>query len=167
MSSPVVADLTRADLNDVLEIEAAQFDDPWTIQILRDELSSTSRRYTKATVQGELMGYLGLMLIESEAHVNTLATRPAAESAGVATALLLDGIRTMIARGVSDLTLEVASRNLRAQRLYERFGFAPVGIRKGYYPKSGDDAIVMWVHDVHDESYTERLAHIERVTAPK
>ena len=68
---------------------------------------------------------------------------------------------SVVERGVRDVTLEVASKNLRAQRLYTRFGFAPVGVRRGYYPKSGDDAIVMWVRDVHVASYTQRLARIE------
>jgi ribosomal-protein-alanine N-acetyltransferase len=155
--------LEHADLDDVLVIERAQFDDPWTRTVLRDELDDPSRRYTKATVDGTLVGYLGLMVLdaESEAHVNTLATAPASEGRGIATALLLEAIRALVARGVRDVTLEVATRNLRAQRLYTRFGFAPVGVRRGYYPRSGDDAVVMWVRDVDTPSYAARLSAIE------
>jgi ribosomal-protein-alanine N-acetyltransferase len=118
-------------------------------------------------LDGRLAGYLGLMLVDTEAHVNTIATAPQAEGRGVATALLVDGIRAVVARGVRDVTLEVASRNERAQRLYGRFGFAPVGIRRGYYPKSGDDAVVMWVRDVDDPAYEDRLARIEGAKAPR
>lgn len=164
MTTPEIAELARGDLDAVLAIEAAQFDDPWTLRVLRDELASSSRRYSRATLDGEIVGYLGLMLIDTEAHVNTIATTPAAEGRGVATALLLEGIRAVITRGVRDVTLEVASRNERAQRLYTRFGFAPVGVRRGYYPKSGDDAVVMWVRDVHDTTYADRLARIERAS---
>jgi len=158
---PIVSALEVGDLESVLAIEHAQFDDPWSLPVLRGELAAPSRRYTKAAVNGEVAGYLGLMVLDLEAHVNTLATAPGSEGHGVATALLLDGLRAMVAVGVRDVTLEVASRNARAQRLYARFGFAPVGIRRGYYPKSGDDAVVMWVRDVHLEAYERRLAAIE------
>lgn len=159
----LIAALERADLEEVHVIECAQFDDPWSLQVLRDELDDPSRRYTKATVDGALVGYLGMMIVDSEAegHVNTIATLPGHEGAGIATALLVEGIRAVAAAGVRDVTLEVASRNLRAQHLYTRFGFAPVGVRRGYYPRSSDDAIVMWVRDVHLPSYADRLASIE------
>ena len=165
MSGPLVSLLTRGDLPDVLAIEKAQFDDPWSLRMLRDELDDRSRRYTKATIDDELVGYLGVMVIDAECHVNTVATAPGVEGSGVATALLLEGIRVVVGAGVRDLTLEVASRNLRAQRLYERFGFAPVGVRRGYYQRSGDDAIVMWVRDAHLPSFTARLEAIEGAMA--
>ena len=159
--SPVVAPLSRADLHEVVAIERAQFDDPWSMRTLREELEDPSRRYTKAVANGVLAGYCGMMLIDAEAHINTIATAPHMEGRGVATALLLEGIRAVVTAGVRDLTLEVASRNLRAQRLYERFGFAPVGIRRGYYQRSRDDAIVMWVRDAHAPSFSARLDAIE------
>ena len=167
MTVTKIDELTRADLPEVLRIEAVQFDDPWTMRILRDELASPTRRYTKASLDGALAGYLGLMLLEAEAHVNTLASAPEAEGKGVATALLCEGLRAVIDLGVRDVTLEVASRNLRAQQLYTRFGFAPVGIRRNYYPRSGDDAVVMWVRDVHARSYVDRLDQIEGAHRPR
>ena len=163
MTAPVVSPLAHGDLDEVLVIERAQFDDPWSLQVLRDELDDPSRRYTKATLDGQVAGYLGMMLLdaESEAHVNTLATSPGSEGRGIATALLVDGLRAVAKAGIRDVTLEVASRNLRAQRLYVRFGFAPVGVRRGYYPRSSDDAVVMWVRDVDTPSYAARLSAIE------
>jgi [ribosomal protein S18]-alanine N-acetyltransferase len=160
--SPVVSPLAHGDLEEILVIERAQFDDPWSLQVLRDELDDASRRYTKATLDGVVAGYLGLMVLdaESEAHVNTLATAPGSEGHGVATALLAEALRSVAELGIHDVTLEVASRNLRAQRLYVRFGFAPVGVRRGYYPRSSDDAVVMWVRDVDTPSYAARLSAI-------
>ena len=163
MTALAISRLEDVDLDEVLVIENAQFDDPWSLKTLREELEDPSRRYTKATSDRAVVGYLGCMLLEteSEAHVNTLATAPGEEGHGVATALLVEGLRAIVDLGVRDVTLEVASRNLRARRLYARFGFAPVGMRRGYYPRSGDDAIVMWVRDVHAPSYASRLATIE------
>ena len=62
--------------------------------------------------------------------------------------------------GARHLSLEVAASNERAQTLYRRFGFAPVGVRKGYYPITGEDAFVMWAYDIDGPAYAERVASI-------
>ena len=163
MTVPDISPLVHADLDEILVIERAQFDDPWSLQVLRDELDDPTRRYTKATIDGTIVGYLGLMVVDaaSEAHVNSIATASGSEGTGIATALLVEGLRAVAALGIDDVTLEVASRNVRAQRLYGRFGFAPVGVRRGYYPRSSDDAVVMWVRDIGTATYRERLLAIE------
>ena len=51
--------------------------------------------------------------------------------------------------------------NEPAQALYRRFGFAPAGVRKGYYRDPVEDALVLWAHDIHLPEYAERLAAIE------
>jgi len=51
--------------------------------------------------------------------------------------------------------------NAGAQELYRRFGFVPAGVRKGYYAETGEDALVMWAHDVDGPAYGERLREIE------
>ncbi|HEY2214204.1 MAG TPA: GNAT family N-acetyltransferase, partial [Acidimicrobiales bacterium] len=76
---------------------------------------------------------------------------------GVATTLLMDGIATLLPAGIKHLTLEVAAGNEAAQSLYRRFGFAPVGVRKGYYQVSGEDALIMWAYDIDTPEYAERL----------
>ena len=85
-----ISEVLRADLDSIHAIEVAQFDDPWSTRVLRDELEAPNRRYTKAARGGAVVGYLGLMLVDAEAHVNTIATAPTAEGTGVATALLAE-----------------------------------------------------------------------------
>jgi ribosomal-protein-alanine N-acetyltransferase len=70
--------------------------------------------------------------------------------------------RAAVDRGCHDLTLEVRMSNSGAQSLYQRFGFVPAGVRKGYYPETGEDALVMWANDVDTELYAARLREIER-----
>ena len=70
-------------------------------------------------------------------------------------------MRAAVDLGANQLTLEVRVSNDRAQALYRRFGFAPAGARKAYYADNGEDALVMWVHDVAHAAYAERLAAIE------
>ena len=62
--------------------------------------------------------------------MTTIATAPAYQRSGVATTLIIDGVRTLRGDGVRHLSLEVATNNEPAQALYRRFGFAPVGVRK-------------------------------------
>ncbi len=63
--------------------------------------------------------------------------------------------------GVRHLSLEVAASNEPAQTLYRRFGFAPVGIRKNYYPITGEDALVMWAYDIDTPDYAQRLEELD------
>ena len=63
-------------------------------------------------------------------------------------------------REAERITLEVRASNRGAQSLYSRFGFAPAGVRKGYYADTGEDAIVMWAHDIDDEAYAQRLRRL-------
>lgn len=136
----------RRDIGALLEIETAQFPEPWTRSMLLDELTNTeSRRYTVAEERGVIIGYLGLMFVlRDEVHINTIGTRPGHESRGVATALLDDAWVAIAARGVARATLEVAVSNGRARELYHRYGFAPVGVRKNYYEKTHEDALILW-----------------------
>lgn len=135
----------RRDVSDLLEIEEAQFPEPWTRGMLLDELGQTdTRRYTVAVDEGRVLGYMGAMYVMDELHVTTIGVRPGDEGRGVATSLLDDAWRDARIRGVRRATLEVAVGNERAQRLYRRYGFAPVGVRKNYYERTGEDALVLW-----------------------
>jgi ribosomal-protein-alanine N-acetyltransferase len=107
-----------------------------------------------------MAGYIGFMIVGDEAHVTTIATAPAYQRRGVASTLLIDGIHSVLPLGVRHLSLEVAANNEPAQTLYRRFGFAPVGVRKNYYPVTGEDALVMWAYDIDTPEYAERLEEL-------
>lgn len=135
----------RRDVNELLKLEVAQFPEPWTRTMLLDEIENVeTRRYSVAVEDGVIVGYLGLMFILDDVHVNTLGTLPGHEGRGVATALLTDGLDAARLRGATRATLEVAASNTRAQALYFRFGFQPVGVRRNYYERTGEDALVLW-----------------------
>lgn len=135
----------RRDVPELLEIEAAQFPEPWTRSMLLDEITNVeTRRYTVAVEQKSIVGYLGVMYVLDELHVNTIGTLPGHEGRGVASSLLEEAWAVAKERGIQRATLEVAVSNKRAQELYARFGFAPVGVRKNYYERSREDALVLW-----------------------
>ena len=135
----------RRDVPELLAIEVEQFPEPWTRAMLLDEITNTeTRRYTVAIEEKKIIGYLGVMYVLDELHVNTIGTLPGHEGQGVATSLMQEAWDIANERGVVRATLEVAVSNTRAQALYARFGFAPVGVRKNYYERTKEDALVLW-----------------------
>jgi [ribosomal protein S18]-alanine N-acetyltransferase len=155
--------LKRRDLRHILPIENSVFPEPWSIAVFNSELALRhGRRYRAAWDGDQMAGYIGFMMIGEEAHITTVATAPAYQRSGVATALILDGIHALRGTGVKHVSLEVAAGNEPAQALYRRFGFAPVGVRPNYYPRTGEDALVMWVYDVDSEAYGSRLEELAR-----
>jgi [ribosomal protein S18]-alanine N-acetyltransferase len=74
---------------------------------------------------------------------------------------LLALARDAVGRGATALTLEVRLSNKAAQEMYRRFGFVPVGIRKGYYADTGEDALVMWAYEVNGPPYSQLLNGLE------
>lgn len=135
----------RRDVGELLKLEVAQFPEPWTKTMLLDELSNTeTRRYTVAVERGRIVGYLGVMFVLDELHVNTLGTLPGEEGRGIASSLMDEAWADARVRGIERATLEVATSNVRAQSLYYRYGFKPVGVRKSYYQLTHEDALVLW-----------------------
>ena len=150
--------LRRRDLRQLLRIENRVFPEPWTPAVFTSELAlRKGRLYRAAWDGGAMAGYIGFLMVDEEAHMTTIATAPAYQRNGVAIAMIVDALHTLRAGGVRHISLEVAANNRPAQALYRRFGFAPVSVRKNYYPVTGQDALVMWVYDVDSEEYSVRL----------
>ncbi len=147
--------MTIADIPDVLELERATYPQPWSEAIFRDELFQPNRVYVVAESEGEMVGFAGLMLIDDDAHVTTLAVTTSARKSGLGTRLMLELIAAGLDRGARNLTLEVRATNEGAQRLYQRFGMVSVGVRKHYY--RDDDAVIMWATDIDQPEYAARL----------
>lgn len=158
----VMAPMRTRDLRGVLRIEEAVFPQPWSHRLFVEELAQRkTRSYRAAWVDTTIVGFAGQMLIDDEAHVNNIAVDPGWQGRGLGAVLLADLVRTALARGGRHLTLEVRVGNEAALALYRRFGLAPVGVRRNYYPVTGDDALTMWARDIDSAAYAQRLADIE------
>ncbi len=154
-----IGPMRRRHLRSVLRIEQQVYPRPWSMGLFMSELGIRgSRIYVVARVGTTLVGYGGLMLVAEDGHVTTLAVDPAWHRHKLGTRLLHTLASSAIRRGAENLTLEVRASNEPAQRLYRAFGFAPAGIRKGYYVETKEDAIVMWANDVNAPDYADRLA---------
>lgn len=146
MSQPQLRPMTTADLDAILGLEIALFgDESWSRQMLAGELSQqpASRYYCVAEDDGVIVGYAGLLAAGGQADVLTIAVAAGRWGEGIGSMLLTELLTEAIRRESTEIFLEVRADNERAQRLYRWWGFAEVGIRRGYYQPSGTDAIVM------------------------
>lgn len=154
----LIRPMTAADVDQALVIEQATYPTPWTAGIFGDELAGDHRHYVVAETEGAVVGYAGLLVVAPEAHVTSVTVAPSHRGGRVGTRLMLHLAEAAREAGATSLTLEVRVSNLAAQALYQRFGMAPVGVRKGYY--RDEDALIMWVHDIDGEEFGDRLAKI-------
>lgn len=154
--------LGRREMGAVMRIEEAVFPEPWSPAVFFSELAlREARAYLAAKVGRRVVGYFGLMFVERDAHVTTLAVHPDHQGRGLGKALMLEIVDLAVERDCENLSLEVASGNRRAQALYRAFGLAPIGVRKRYYPATGEDALVMMARDIGSATYARRLSRIE------
>jgi [ribosomal protein S18]-alanine N-acetyltransferase len=153
-----VTPMRRRHLRGVLAIERQVYPRPWSPGLFASELSQRdTRRYLVALSGRRVVGYAGVMVAAGEAHVTTVAVHPQEHRRKVATRLMLALMEASRELGAEAATLEVRVGNKGAQRLYQGFGFAPVGIRPGYYAETGEDALIMWAHDLQGDAFGERL----------
>jgi ribosomal-protein-alanine N-acetyltransferase len=137
--------LELADLDAIERIEQASYPTPWSRSMFASELAKPSSLSLGAVDEsGTLVGYLVLSRYVDAWHVMNVAVAPERRREGIASALLahlLDATKDDARRGY---TLEVRVSNVGAIRLYERFGFRPKGVRRGYYTDNREDALIMW-----------------------
>lgn len=161
-SSVEVVPMRRRHLRQVLRIDAAESGERWSLGLFLAELrrGDGSRCYVVALRQGAVVGFAGMLYAGDDGHVTTVATDPRHRRTGVATALLGSLATDARRRGAHAMTLEVRASNEAALGLYRRFGFAPAGVRKGYYSDNGEDALVLWAEGVNTPPYGARLARL-------
>jgi ribosomal-protein-alanine N-acetyltransferase len=134
------------EIDEVLAIEQAAFTNPWTRAMYLAELENkgVSFCYVARRVDSAAVGFCSFWRVLDELHINNLAVLPEFRRAGVATRLLTRVMQEGAALGARRATLEVRRSNEAARLLYERFGFTVAGVRRAYYTKPVEDALVLW-----------------------
>jgi len=153
MANWIIEPLTSAsEIDEVIAIEHASFTNPWTREMYLAELENRgiSFCYLARDPRGRAMGFCSFWRVADELHINNLAVLPADRRGGVATALLSHVLREGGRLGAVRATLEVRKSNDPARLLYERLGFAIAGVRRAYYTKPDEDAIVLWREGLSD-----------------
>ncbi|MFJ6564851.1 ribosomal protein S18-alanine N-acetyltransferase [Streptomyces sp. NPDC091412] len=141
------------DIDPVLELEKDLFpEDAWSRGMFWSELAHSrgpeaTRRYVVAEDGGRIVGYAGLVASGGQGDVQTIAVARDHWSTGLGSRLLTELLRAATAFECAEVMLECRVDNVRAQKLYERFGFEPIGFRRGYYQPGNVDAVVMRLSD--------------------
>jgi ribosomal-protein-alanine N-acetyltransferase len=158
-----IARMRRRHLRGVMAIERQAYARPWSPNLFVAEMiEPNNRNYIVARIDREVVGYAGMICYGDEAHITNVAVDPMHQGHGIAHRLLYEEIVAARSMGGHAVSLEVRVTNWRAQRLYARFGFHPVGIRRNYYAELHEDALIMWTDDVRTGEYRRRLDAIAR-----
>jgi [ribosomal protein S18]-alanine N-acetyltransferase len=131
-------------IDEIVRIEADLFGaEQWSPAMFWNELAN-GHHYVVAVENGQVVGYAGLAFSPpNEAWVNNIAVRRDRQRHGIGRVLLSDLLGHARRLGARHTLLEVAADNGPAQKLYERYGFDVIGVRRGYYQPSNTDALVM------------------------
>jgi ribosomal-protein-alanine N-acetyltransferase len=135
------------DLPDVLAVEQAAYEFPWTHGNFVDSLRAGHSAWTMRDSSGGLIAYAVVMIVLDEAHLLNLTVAPNCQRFGFGWRMLEAMSENARSYGVRTMLLEVRPSNPAAQAMYMRYGFVRIGTRRGYYPaRDGrEDAIVMRV----------------------
>ncbi len=110
----------------------------------------------------DIAGYVGLWFQGNEAHITEIAVREELRGNGIGELLLIGSVRAAMERGSTVLTLEARVSNFIAQRLYEKYGFKEVGVRKNYYSDNREDAVIMTTSPIHTADYQQKFRHLQQ-----
>ncbi len=137
-----IRSLTPDDAHNLAYIELEIFPSPWDESSLRSFLALPNVEGEAAVQNNRIIGYIFVQYAAGEVHILNLGIRPDFRRKGLASLLLKRFLDRSRKRGVEVCYLEVRAGNIAAQRLYFGYGFAPVSLRKRYYP-DGEDALIL------------------------
>ena len=132
--------MNESHVSAVAELERQNFSEPWPDIAVRGELTNKLALWLVALEDGEVVGYVGSQTVLQEADMMNIAVADSHRRRGIAKMLVEELIRQLDAY---QLTLEVRASNAPAISLYEALGFQQVGLRKNYYRKPKEDALIL------------------------
>jgi ribosomal-protein-alanine N-acetyltransferase len=138
--------LSLQDLDAIVAIENAVYPTPWSRSMFAGELAKPFSLSIGAfdPDAGGLVAYLVVSRYVDAWHIMNVAVQPEYRRQGVASRLLDELFELTSGDPRRGYTLEVRVSNATAIALYERFGFEPSGVRRGYYTDNREDALIMW-----------------------
>lgn len=139
-----IHDMKKEDLEQVAAIERDSFSMPWSLRSFEEALDNPNAFYVVAEENGQVAGYCGAYLILDEADVNQVAVLSSCRNRGIGKKIMKALLLRLEGAGAVAVTLEVRQSNKAAVALYESLGFVTEGIRKNFYEKPVEDALIMW-----------------------
>lgn len=157
----VIEPMRLEDVDEVQRIEEASFSTPWPPNAYRSELLTNKlAAYLVIRAEGRIVAYGGMWLMVDEAHITTFAVHPGWRRQRLGERLLLAFLDLAKDRHAREATLEVRLSNVAARRLYEKYGFRPVGLRPRYYSDNNEDALIMTTDPLDDRAFRARVERL-------
>lgn len=138
----MINEMNLKDLEDIKDCLLTDFDDFWSYNILKQELENGKSKYFVVKQENEIVGFAGIMLIIDEVNIMNIVVKKDKRNLGIGSLLLEEIIGYSKIHNATSITLEVNEKNIPAIKLYEKYGFKQVGLRKKYY-NNEDNAILM------------------------
>ena len=145
ISDITISLMTQEDLLYLEKNLITEFDDFWNYSILKQEFLSENTTYIVAKQDNNIIGFAGILTIIDEANIMNIVTKKDKRNLKVGSLLLENLIKISKQKNLKSITLEVNEHNIPAIKLYEKFNFNKVGIRKKYYNNT-DSAIIMTLY---------------------
>lgn len=123
--------------------------------------AAADRTPSPAPEESQLAGYVSVWYQGDEAHITEIAVREILRGRGIGELLLIGSLRAAIEYGSKVMTLEARVSNFIAQRLYQKYSFNSVGIRKGYYSDNREDAVIMTTTPIDTEEYASMFEELQ------
>lgn len=142
-----ITEMTLDDLELMKDTLYSDFDNFWSYNILKQELENEKTTYVVAKENSKIVGFAGMMVFMDEATLNNIVVKKSCRGRGIGGELLESLIEICADLNLKTFTLEVNTSNTPAIKLYEKFGFQNLGIRKKYYNNS-QDAYIMTKYDI-------------------
>ena len=143
-----IESMTVDDIAQVAEIERQIFSIPWSEKAFRDSMESDNTIYIVAKENDNVAGYAGMYLSFEEGNITNVAVNPLSRRKGIGEKIVRDILNRAYEKGVRDVFLEVRETNSVAIALYEKIGFKEELIRKNFYDKPRENALIMWKHNL-------------------
>lgn len=141
-----IKEMAQEDLSQVSEIESQIFSLPWSEKAFEESLKNSNTLYIVAKEKEEVLGYIGMYISFQEGNITNVAVNPNYRRKKIGQNLICEILERAKQIGVTDVILEVRETNAAAICLYEKMGFEEAGIRKNFYEKPLENAIIMWKH---------------------
>lgn len=139
----IITAMDKSHIAEIARIERECFSLPWSENSLEQELENESAHFLTALLGDAVVGYIGVIEICGEADITNVAVDPRFRRFGIGKKLLKSAENGATERKCESITLEVRISNAAAISLYEKSGYERVGVRKGFYEKPTEDALLM------------------------
>lgn len=141
----LIRKMTEEDIPEVCAIETETFSEPWKEEDFRKAMADVNNYYLVVELNQRIAGYCGYWGIAGEGDIFNVAVKKENRGHKLGYQMMSELIKASFDRGITSLTLEVRSSNEAALRLYESLGFVREGIRRDFYSKPKEDAVIMWL----------------------